>query len=90
MGDTHSEYVVLPVCVDTVRYMESWVRMFFSGEPEVWYKHPILENNRNSSGKEDGPTCAAEEHPDRGYKSDQMHTHTSKLSCTVVHLRGLR
>lgn len=35
------------------------------GRSKVWYEHPLLENHRNPGGREDGETCAAEEHPDR-------------------------
>lgn len=38
----------------------------FSGESEVRNEHPVLENHGHPGGREDGQTCAAQEHPDRG------------------------
>lgn len=42
------------------------VLCLFLGEFEVRYEHPVLENHRHPGGREDGQTCAAQKHPDRG------------------------
>lgn len=53
------------------------------GEPEVRDEHPVLENNRDPGGREDGQTSAAEEHPNRGYSSNTM-TLTGQTCCRVL------
>lgn len=71
MGHPHSEYLVLLVLAETVLWFVcalpgACLPFLFLGESEVRYKHPVLENHWHPGGREDGQTCAAQEHPDRG------------------------
>lgn len=66
MGHTHSEYLVLLVFVGIFGLCPLHrVRFCLLGESEVRHKHPVLENHWHPGGREDGQTCAAQEHPDR-------------------------
>lgn len=68
MGHTHGEHVFLPLCVQAAAVScDVWLTVctLASGEPEVWYQHPVLENHWDTGGGEDGQACAAEEHPNR-------------------------
>lgn len=42
------------------------VLLFLSGESKIRYEHLVLEDHRHPGGREDGQTCVAQEHPDRG------------------------
>lgn len=68
MGHTHSEYLLLLVLVGTVLlfvFIPAFPSLFL-GQSEVWYEHPVLEDHRHPGGREDGQTCVAQEHPNRG------------------------
>lgn len=64
MGQTHSEYLVLLVLDSIMVCM--YFTVSFLGESEDRYEHPVLEDHRHPGGREDGQTCVAQEHPNRG------------------------
>lgn len=70
MGHTHGEYVIVAVFMATVlgrTYVCGLlcVFAFILGESEIWDKHLVLENYWHRGGREDGQTCAAQEHSNR-------------------------
>ena len=67
MGHTHSEYLVLVVLCAWFGCASLCARpSLLSGESEVRNEHPVLENHGHPGRGQDGQTCAAQEHPDRG------------------------